>query len=226
MEYIYNFNGKRLALNEFKKDIINDYVNTNKTKKDLIKIYPVGVVTLGRILKGIKKEYCECSICGVDNISEFYKTNRSVCKKCISKISGDKYRNLSVGDKKLYINKQIKWGSNNLIKIRVLAAKHRAKKKKIAFDIDEAFINELLVKQNGLCKYSGVLLDINSIGGVKTQMNINSLSIDRINSDKGYTKDNVVLVSAIVNTMKSDLTEKEFLSVINNICKTIDLSIY
>jgi hypothetical protein len=32
MEYIYLFNEKRLTLNEFKDDIINDWVNTSKTK--------------------------------------------------------------------------------------------------------------------------------------------------------------------------------------------------
>lgn len=37
---------------------------------------------------------------------------------------------------------------NNLIKVRVLAAKHRAKRKNIDFDIDEEYISFLLEKQN------------------------------------------------------------------------------
>ena len=38
-----------------------------------------------------------------------------------------------------------------------------------------------------------------------------NISIDRINSDLGYTKDNIQLVSAMINRMKSDLTSKEFI---------------
>ena len=30
MEYIYNFNGNNMTLNEFKDDIINDYINVYK----------------------------------------------------------------------------------------------------------------------------------------------------------------------------------------------------
>ena len=41
-------------------------------------------------------------------------------------------------------------------------------------------------------------------------MNINSLSID---SSKGYTKDNVALVTAIVNSMKNGLSENEFIKI-------------
>lgn len=33
-----------------------------------------------------------------------------------------------------------------------------------------------------------------------------NISIDRINSDLGYTKDNIQLIGAMINRMKSDLT--------------------
>ena len=51
-----------------------------------------------------------------------------------------------------------------------------------------------------------------------------NISIDRINSDLGYTKDNIQLVSAMINRMKSDLTSKEFIdfcSIISNYNKNI-----
>jgi len=40
---------------------------------------------------------------------------------------------------------------------------------------------------------------------------------DSIDSTKGYEKDNIQLVGAIINRMKSDLTDKEFI----DICKTV-----
>jgi hypothetical protein len=218
MQYIYNFNGNRMTLNEFKNDIINDYINTNKTKGELKGIYPVSIVTLGKILKGVKKEYCECLECGNKNKIDFYPSNKSLCKKCKSISNKDEYSNLSLDKKNKKLNKQKNWAKNNIIKIRVLAAKHRAIRKNIEFDIDVNFIHELLKKQNGLCKYTGVLLDINNVDtNNNSHMNINSLSIDRIDSSKGYTKDNVVLVTAIVNSMKNDLSENEFIKIIKKI---------
>lgn len=43
------------------------------------------------------------------------------------------------------------------------------------------------------------------------------ISIDRIDSSKSYTTDNVVLTTININTMKSDLPVSEFI----NICKQI-----
>lgn len=111
-----------------------------------------------------------------------------------------------------------------LIKVRILAAKHRAIRKNIEFDIDVDFIYSLLKKQNGLCKYSGTLLDIDNTNVDNiNHFNINTLSIDRIDSSKGYTKDNVVLVTAIVNSMKNDLSENEFIKIIKKIFEHNDL---
>lgn len=47
------------------------------------------------------------------------------------------------------------------------------------------------------------------------------MSIDRIDNSKGYIKGNVVWVSSIVNSMKNDLTEDEFVYVINLIYENI-----
>ena len=42
------------------------------------------------------------------------------------------------------------------------------------------------------------------------QINDYNLSIDRIDSNKGYTIDNIQLVGAIINIMKNDMLEKDF----------------
>ncbi len=165
----------------------------------------------------IKESYlCQC---GETNKDMFYSKNKSKCKKCSLDKANVRYRTMSNEDKLAYCNHQKEWASNNIVKVRVLAAKHRSKRKNITFDIDEEFINNLLISQNYKCYYSGVLLDITSIGGDDdNQMNINSLSIDRKDSKLGYIKSNVVLVIAIVNTMKNDLSEDIFLKTIDMIC--------
>lgn len=48
-----------------------------------------------------------------------------------------------------------------------------------------------------------------------------NLSIDRINSSKGYTKDNVQLVTMAANQMKNDLTLDELIVMCSNIIKTV-----
>jgi hypothetical protein len=218
MEYIYNFNGTYLTLNEFKNDIINDWVNTNKTKKELHKLYPVSTTTLARVLKGIKKEYYECLECNETNPNKFHITNKKRCKICYSKNNSIWYKSLSNDKKNNKLNKIKIWQNNNIIKIRVLGAKHRAKRKNLDFDIDENYIETLLIKQNYRCLYTNVKLEL-TMGSDDSHINPNTLSIDRIDPKLGYTKNNIALVSAIVNNMKNDLKETSFLEVINLIYK-------
>ena len=78
------------------------------------------------------------------------------------------------------------------------------------FDLTIDFILNLARKQGNRCAYSGKEL-------IWTIKNNYSTSIDRIDSDKGYTKDNVHLVSKIANQAKNNLTHDEFLEMINTI---------
>jgi hypothetical protein len=161
--------------------------------------------------KNVKKYKCDC---GEININKFYLNNKSICKKCKLEKLKIKYKNLSDVDKKNKIKKQGIWISKNIIKCRVLAAKHRSIRKNIDFDIDEEFISDLLKKQNYRCFYSNIILDISSIGSENNNINNNTLSIDRIDSNKGYLKDNVVLVTGLINLMKNDLSDNEFRNII------------
>jgi len=212
MEPLFDAKNKRFINEKFKQTIIDEFVNTNLLKKDLMEKYNITTHTLNKILKGATKLFCSCAICGETDITKFYARNKKRCKECLSKESSEKYSNLSDVDKKKYLLRQHKWAKNNVIKCRILSAKHRAKIKKLEFDIDEEFINKLLIEQDYKCKYSGQPLDTTSIGSENTKMNINSMSIDRIDSKKGYTKDNVALTVSIVNTMKNELTETDFLN--------------
>jgi len=66
--------------------------------------------------------------------------------------------------------------------------------------------------QNHKCYYSNVEMN--------TQPNLfNSVSIERINSSIGYTKDNCVLVCNVVNRMKSDIELNVFIKMCKEIAK-------
>lgn len=98
------------------------------------------------------------------------------------------------------------------IKNILTSARSRAKKNKLEFNIDFDFIKELFNSQNKKCIKTGIEFELN-----KHEIKINqkrnlspwTLSIDRIDNSKGYTKDNVQLVCLIYNIAKNWWNEKE-----------------
>jgi len=82
------------------------------------------------------------------------------------------------------------------------SVRQRSRKTGVKCDIDAEFLKVLLKRQSSLCAISGIPLSfIKGQGHIPT-----NASVDRINSAKGYTKDNVHLVAHQVNTMKSNLS--------------------
>ena len=77
----------------------------------------------------------------------------------------------------------------------------------IEFDLTLEYIDELYTKQKGLCNYSKMPISIRA----------KTASLDRIDSSKGYIKDNVQWLHKDVNMMKRHYTEDYFLA----LCKKI-----
>jgi hypothetical protein len=85
--------------------------------------------------------------------------------------------------------------------------RQRARKTDVECEIDAEFLKMLLKKQNGLCAISKTPLTfLKGQGHIPT-----NASVDRIDSGKGYTKDNVQLVAHQINTMKSNLSINQFI---------------
>ena len=59
--------------------------------------------------------------------------------------------------------------------------------------------------QDGRCAYTGVQMKYDGAGSPE------SVSLDRVDSSKGYTKDNVVLCGVLINRMKNDQPVEAFL---------------
>lgn len=141
----------------------------------------------------------KCHICGEyfpeesfqkhNNYS--YRNNRDKrCGKCKSKQNKKARENYS-DEQKL----------DKIILTRFLEAKARAEKKQIDFDLTIDFLKELFFKQKQQCDISKIKMTYELDSG---RINTN-LSLDRIDSSKGYTKDNIHLVCMAINQMKSDL---------------------
>ena len=105
-------------------------------------------------------------------------------------------------------------------KVMVVAAKASANKRRRQgrelCGIHTITVNDILTlkqKQNNKCAYSGREL-------VWERKHHNKASIDRINSSFGYIKSNIQLVCRVVNQFKSDLSDKEFKTLIYDMYQT------
>lgn len=85
--------------------------------------------------------------------------------------------------------------------------KKTAKAKNLEFDLDVNFLGELFEKQNSRCAVTNIILKLNN---KKEKAKIyETASLDRINSDFGYIKNNVQWVVLGVNYMKNKHTEED-----------------
>jgi hypothetical protein len=128
-----------------------------------------------------------------------YTLSVSPCRACNNSIKGADYR-LWVGHIRLA------WYNN---------FKSRALKRKLAWEIDPQFISDMLERQQFKCALSGLELVVPADGHSYR----GNLSIDRIDSKKGYTKDNVQLVLGRVNMMKGIYDQEEFIRLAEAIVK-------
>lgn len=95
-------------------------------------------------------------------------------------------------------------------KLKNLCTKARLRNQEYDPEVDWEYLFELWDQQNGLCAYSGLPLSIEA-------NHTHVVSLDRVDSSKGYVKGNLQLVSWMVNKMKQDFGEQEFLKVCLNI---------
>jgi len=94
--------------------------------------------------------------------------------------------------------------------------KHRAKNKNLKFNITGDYLWALFIKQNKKCALSGLDIDFPKAWGTKSKTQITA-SLDRIDSNQGYIKDNVQWVHKKINNMKMDMADKEFIQ----LCKLV-----
>lgn len=143
----------------------------------------------------------ECNI--VADLSLFYKRHKSVCKECHKKKC--KETKLKNNDGSLV----------NILNKRLNDSKYRSIKYTMEFDLDIDFLQKLYNDQIGRCYYSGEKLSF--IFG-----DVNVLSIDRIDSGKGYIKSNIVLCTSILNTMKNSLDIEPFKELITKVFNNLN----
>lgn len=96
--------------------------------------------------------------------------------------------------------------------------KDRANRKNLEFNLDGNYLWKLFLKQNRRCALSGIEIGFPKAWGAKSKTNITA-SLDRIDSTKGYITGNVQWVHKIINTMKMDMSDKEFILLCKKVAK-------
>lgn len=138
------------------------------------------------------------------NKGEKYKCRQNYsreCKECESKRKKIKRATQEVDNKEQFLARLL------------YGCKTRALKNKVPFDLTKEQLIELFDKQNGKCALSG--LSMTTVR--KSGKNLYNASIDRIQPGRAYTLSNIRLVCNSVNTMRSNLSDEQFL----DFCKAI-----
>jgi len=186
--------------------------------------------------KGSKKPVkCICESCGIIANKRLRESNaKHICKpiidgkkkcfKCKSFKKTDEFsknRNSKDGFSKLckecYSNYDcVKNGykkKSSILKTDIVkyfeyktnSFKTKCKLKNLNFDLDNDILYQIFIKQNKKCYYSGIEMKHN-VGC----SDYNSISVDRLNPELGYIKENVVLVAFNINSLKGMMNEQEF----------------
>lgn len=134
-----------------------------------------------------------------------YERLRSKCKKCENDYAHNAWAtNPELRSRKLK-NKRNDRSLKSLIQNRIAAWK----KKTPNSDLTTEYLLGVFEKQGGKCYYTGESLEMLRIFEWKEKFQ-NSISLDRLNPEKGYMRGNVVFCSYVINTMKGTLTEQKF----------------
>ncbi len=123
-------------------------------------------------------------------------TSNTVCVTCAQIKSRTRYREMDPTQKQKYSQTQNQRQSNDPRYRMYHAAKHRACTKGLDFDIELADIS---------------VPDICPVLGIP----MTSPSLDRFDNQKGYTKDNIRVISTRANNLKNDASIEELEKVLD-----------
>lgn len=137
------------------------------------------------------KVRCSCGIEESRRVSQLVKGLTKSCRSCCATKQPAEYSPYWKSTSKIscqYLNR--------------LSFRHKV----VSITMDDLIIQ--WTKQNGLCAYTGVPLVLMNRDKTKTE---STASIDRIDSNLGYHKDNIHWVHKQINFMKLNLTHEDFI---------------
>ena len=112
-----------------------------------------------------------------------------------------------------------KFNFESLLKKLWMEARERARKRKMEFSLEPDFLHQLWDRQEGRCSLSDRGMTWSVPSGITGDSE--NISLDRIDSSKGYVPENVHLVTARVNLMKKDFVMSVFVEVCRDIANHV-----
>ena len=160
-----------------------------------------------------KQEIVKCNYCNKEftkDSSEVKRNQklgrRNFCSRSCSSKTNETFRLLPRDGKHLNpLNKVDKFTG---FREHLRRIKYRSKE----VDLSLEDMLEIWNKQSGICIYSKVKLEKCNNRNVNNP--IYSMSLDRIDSSKGYIKDNIQFISIAMNHMKNSMTHEQTLELI------------
>lgn len=152
-----------------------------------------------------------CKECKQQTDAAYYKRNRiKIISKNQEYYCNNRERIAEQG--KVRYNKRVE---DSYLSILLQSCRGNARKRNREFSLTKELIIDLLKKQDNKCYYSGEELSLD-------RKLFNTVSVDRVDPQKGYTEDNVVLCCYRVNVVKNNLTHDDFVELCTKISKNME----
>lgn len=168
-------------------------------------------------LRTIKKEHrlnkitywrFECLLCGNEHVTRMQDVRRGKIKSC--------------GCQKNSKSSNGNWSGYKELSGRVYGHyKNNAIKRGIEWNITIEDMWNTYIIQNKKCIYTDIVLFLEP-KGIKNKTGLNA-SLDRIDSNKGYVKENIQWVYKPINIIKNTLQHEEFIFLCKKIAKKFDV---
>lgn len=147
------------------------------------------------------KVQCDCGRIDIKRKDWVISGRTTSCKSCASKRTAAKYPPP--------VNRT---GCSGLSGTHYLSIKSGASKRSMPFELSAEFLWNLFESQKGKCALTGVDITlVNKIKNNNVDWSVVSASLDRKDSSRGYTKDNVQWVHKIINRLKNNYSLEELL---------------
>jgi hypothetical protein len=131
-----------------------------------------------------------CSVCGTEKHLKHFDDGRTTCRSC----------------KHLRRRERASGSLEGFLQMRLASLKQRHRQKKFeGTTVSLEYLVALYEQQRGICAISGIPMHIT------TDQSDLSVSVDRIDINKGYVEDNIRLVCTRINLMRSTLNDHDFL---------------
>lgn len=144
---------------------------------------------------GHKLKMITCCVCGSEKPCEEFRTIasrrvfRGTCRECQNKqerLRKEKYKYRTIEQRK-------QWRLKHRGSALVSSARCRSRSKGIPFNLTAEYVQGII--DQGVCQMTGIRFDL------ENGLAWNSPSLDRIDTKKGYTKENVRVVLHCLNVM-------------------------